>query len=80
VLSPGSWDPNVLLAITMAVSATAVLVLSALGLVLIKRRRKLMRIKQNQIEQEEEDSRLRDQYSVSEDVSGNMEFQRSVSM
>jgi len=65
VLNPGAWDPNLLLGITLAVSTTAVLVLSALGLMLVKRRRKQMRLKQNQIEQEEEDSRLRDQYSVS---------------
>ena len=65
VLNPGGWDPNLFLGITLAASTTAVLVLSALGLMLIKRRRKQMRLKQNQIEQEEEDSRLRDQYSVS---------------
>lgn len=63
VLNPGTWDPNLLLGITLAISTTAVLVVSALTLLLIKRRRKLMRLKQNQIEQEEEDSRLRDQYS-----------------
>jgi receptor-type tyrosine-protein phosphatase N len=63
VLNPEAWDPNLLLGITLAVSTTAVLVMSALALMLIKRRRKLMRLKQNQLEQEEEDSRLRDQYS-----------------
>ena len=65
VLNPTTWDPDLLLAITLAASTTALLVMSALLLILIKRRRKLMRLKQNQLEQEEEDSRLRDQYSVS---------------
>lgn len=56
---------NLYAMIGMAVGTVTItgLLVSVAVLVLIKRRQKMTRLKQNQMEQDEEDSRLRDQYS-----------------